>query len=572
MRRLLLLLSVVYITSTIVSAQTEQRNVFGPNINAKTVYVSNFDQTLLKDIYKIVTALFKTSNIDKTTISTLDTQLKNALNIKDDKKLGEVLEKLKAKFYLYPGHNKDIAIISNLLALNDANNFRSNRALVEIDEAIKMDPYNIDYPILKARILQISFGKSKSALELLRSYLSISANNRDKFSIYSELGTVSYLNSDTINTVRYFEKCMSITNGSFRNDIDAISSTKLFLAYAYDQKNDSINAVSHFVQAIKSELTRYPRNDTNIAVLYQELASFYTKRENFATAKINFDNASFYLGNIKVDWPIYHLKKGQFYCWNNKQDSAVKYYNLALSAIDKQESLNQKKVDSAIVYLHIAEDYFKLDDYLSVIYYANKAISNLSGEPDLELTPFFAKAYYILGACYFDRQDYKNALVYYSNGINVLDELGWEDNFNDIYACASICSYIVGEDGSKYLPKTEIGSYSAKKKTIAFQFMGGLLLKKGLCKDAISLYNVALDFANEILSTPGDNTVYWLYLDLASAHWVAGNSSLSEHYFDLIHEGKKQLSVVDINALANEESYIRKSVPFGSCTNTLFKK
>ncbi len=514
------------------------------------------DRKLLTKLGEISKKLNSMSDFDR---EDFEKSIKIAVQLlysNDEKNLVLLLEGLRNKLRKVPGTEHELSEIMYILANNDVANFRPSKALIEVDEAINYEGSNIECAILKADILSNSFGKSNEALGILKKYGEFASTDTERINLIYTLGFINCNKGNFATALQYAKDLKQLAENLSNHEL--LFDSYINIAVCCDKMGDDVIAIENYRNAIWAA-TRYKVDQKNLVSSYQKLGSFFLERGSFDSARVNLFKALRYIGD-RNDCDFLYRYLAQYYCWIKKDDSAQWYYGHALfPAFNKKGKVQSFALAS--IHYEIATDYLRISDIPTSLKWANLASSDLNEYSELRTVPYVSFVENLLTTLSVGKRKYEDALVHCGRSLNVLENLGWEDDLiKSTYSMNGILSILLGRqlEGVSFFLKTDFRLMNPRQKAIQLNQAGYNLLSMGYCDESISLFRTALTFVSEIQNSRSDDFVYYLYQNLAEANRSKGDVGTSQYYFKMCHDGYKFLMDKEVQKLKLEEEQIKK--------------
>lgn len=342
----------------------------------------------------------------------------------------------------------------------------NDRALVQINEAIKYDPNTLFYQIRKASILVESFEYDK-ALELLDK-LDKDFSGDDKKYIYLWRG-ITYFNlsydSKTIeDEIKYYNLMKSNFEKALKVD-KRFHLAMLNLGKTYSSSNDGIdenNKDDRFeaIRLFKEVLKLRPNNKETFYLLGKAYGSI----DKYEKAQLYFKKA------LEQD-PNYYSAN----LWLGKVYFEIKEYEKALVYYDKALLLDPSSIST---YFRRAKTNQKLKKYKDAI----KDYIEVIEESDDEY--YIYRAYVNRAVISIDNDDLLNAKIFLDNASKIENEV--DDNYFNI-----LFKYYKKQDNYDMAINSidEAISHSNKQKNALKFKKAKYLYEKGKTQDSLSLIN-----------------------------------------------------------------------------------
>ncbi|MCX7551658.1 tetratricopeptide repeat protein [Xanthomarina sp. F2636L] len=218
-------------------------------------------------------------------------------------------------------------------------------------------------------------------------------------------------------TLDYYQKAYNIYRKD--NNIDEASKIENNLAIVYAKMNNKEEALKHFHEVY---LFQSKKNDSlRIAQILNNIGTIYLE-ENLDSS-LHYYNKSLKISKKLNNTPLnayLFTNLGRIYDLKKDSVKAKSYFEKALSTIKNSNKNNVK----SFVYQSISEHYLNINENDSAINYANKTLiiheDNAYNFANLD-------AFKTLFTAYSNKEDFKNAVVYYKKFNTLRDSLNIED-------------------------------------------------------------------------------------------------------------------------------------------------
>jgi TolA-binding protein len=184
---------------------------------------------------------------------------------------------------------------------------------------------------------------------------------------------------------------------NFDKDIeeDALFSyAKLSYELAYNPYHEA-------VEAFQSYIDKYPQS-SRLDEAYKLLVNVYLSTRNFKDALSSISKIKKLNLEMQMAWQKIAYSRAVELFNDKSYESAIEHFKLSLK-YPKTKSLN------ALAHYWSAESYYRMSKYQD----AAEAYKSFLFEPGAVSLPEFGMAHYSLGYCYFEAENYKEALIWF---------------------------------------------------------------------------------------------------------------------------------------------------------------
>ena len=283
--------------------------------------------------------------------------------------------------------------------------------------------------------------------------------------IYSDLGTLYYMQTDYDNAFEYYNKAFQIRIEKLGDGHNRVANSYNNMGMIYDRKGDYRKAIEHYNKSMEIKTALFGigpqlRNTFfNIGIAYDNLGDYdkalkfyqkaldvrihhfgnnhpavaytYTNIGNVFYRKGDYDNALQYykqalnirlavFGDMHPSVSFSYNNIGMIYYEKSDFEKALEYYNNALKI--KLETLGEKHQDIATTYNNLGIVYVALRNYDKAIEFYTKALDirkQKFGEDHL----YTSTCLLYLGDAYESMREYDKALEYYNYVIDITSDI-----------------------------------------------------------------------------------------------------------------------------------------------------
>ncbi|RFS18427.1 tetratricopeptide repeat protein [Emticicia sp. C21] len=504
-----------------------------------------------------------------------------ALERFDHKAYQDILQQYKVK------KKKEIAKTSYLQAQDSRITFLFDSALVQIDEALVIEPNNPGYLTEKGDIYYQK-GEFRYALTYYQNALKVRAEKAENEDLdvaksYNNIGQVYSNLGELDSALLFYEKTLAIYKNK-QTDDQSIANAFNNIGSVYNEKGEFNKALDYHKRALIIEKKNSAKEKENIAISYGNMAmAFNNKGEH--------DKAIEYLTKaLTIQWKVFgkghpdlaisYNNIGFVYKIKGNNAKALENYKKAMSIEEKL--LGQGHLNTGISYHNIAGVYSDIKEYSKAIEYYEKALKireftlgenhldvaassnnigltySRNGEYNKALKEYQkvllilskqqekheseeATTYNNIGLLYDNKGDYEKAIEYYQKALEIREKIFGKEHqpLLDLYKSIGMVYIAKGETerGKEWLSKSSFVKETDSNKAILLnsEGMNAFIVKQ--YSAAIRFYEFALEYLEESHAPRTGQLWVIFYNNLAKAYCQQGNKdkalSLFEKAIDL---------------------------------------
>jgi tetratricopeptide (TPR) repeat protein len=427
----------------------------------------------------------------------------------------------------------EIAKITYLQALDNYNNYYFEEALRQTDSALVYDGNNVNYQLLKARIL-FSLARNDESIGY---YLKAAKDLKDdtlKVDVYNGIGLVYMEMEEYDNAIGYFYQALGTATHTRHYISPRTGVSYDGLGMAYFEKEDYDSALYYFrkdsiigANADRQEQNHLGSTYNNIGMVFYQSGD-YTKALEYYNKSLQLDIRQF--GRDAPDVGISYNNLGMLYKKRKKYAQALSYFRKD-SALENN-IFGEDHPAMCTSYDNIGMVYYDMKDYDRALAYQYKALKIWENSP-WEHHRSIASAYGKISMAYYEKDDFGNAL---SNKSNQL----WEEMsvprkndsaLRDLEYNIGALYLVTGDtiNGINYLNKS---SYPISDKAGLLNETALDLFARQKYLESIRLFLPALAFLAK--ADPAQGDVLWPLIlnNLAKAYCRSGNSNRALPLFE----------------------------------------
>ncbi|CAF0870620.1 unnamed protein product [Adineta steineri] len=260
-------------------------------------------------------------------------------------------------------------------------------------------------------LLLIKMGQFAKAQEVYEVLVNETTNERDKASIYYQLGWIKYNQGEYQEALSSHEKALTIRQQLLPPNHRNLGDSYNRIGSVYYSMGDYPKALSYFEKALVIRQQSLPSNHPHLGASYNNIGLVYYNMGDYSKALSYFEK-DLAIGQQSLPSNHPDLAKsynniGLMYDSMGDYSKALSYYEKALTI--KQQSLPSNHYSLAMSYNNIGSVYDSMGDYAKALSYYEKALaiqqqSLPSNHPDL------AYSYKGIGIVYRNMRDYPKAL------------------------------------------------------------------------------------------------------------------------------------------------------------------
>ncbi|CAF4218916.1 unnamed protein product, partial [Adineta steineri] len=260
-------------------------------------------------------------------------------------------------------------------------------------------------------LLLIKMGQFAKAQEVYEVLVNETTNERDKASIYYQLGWIKYNQGEYQEALSSHEKALTIRQQLLPPNHRNLGDSYNRIGSVYYSMGDYPKALSYFEKALVIRQQSLPSNHPHLGASYNNIGLVYYNMGDYSKALSYFEK-DLAIGQQSLPSNHPDLAKsynniGLMYDSMGDYSKALSYNEKALTI--KQQSLPSNHYSLAMSYNNIGSVYDSMGDYPKALSYYEKALaiqqqSLPSNHPDL------AYSYKGIGIVYRNMRDYPKAL------------------------------------------------------------------------------------------------------------------------------------------------------------------
>lgn len=350
-------------------------------------------------------------------------EARKRLEIYDNDGYQQVLEKFKIE------SAKKISLSMNnfaraafLQAQNSNNNYHFEKANEQINEALELEPDNINYLFVRAQI-QYSLLHYKESIESFLLLLPRITDSISMAKVYYALGHCYKEIGEYPKALEYSKKAVDIR--------EKMAETQVGLAHSYNNLGsiyfmigNNKEALAYFTKALMVQEKIFGINSRESAICYNNIGTAYCEYGIYDQALIYFTKASTILVKemdaLDPEIATIFVNTGAVCYFKGDYSKALDFYLKALNIQEKVFGIGHP--NTAFVSSNIGLIYLQKKDYQKSLSYFNKA--ELSQVKASEKNSYIISTIYNnTGLVYKELGDLQKALDYYKRDLSLFEEI-----------------------------------------------------------------------------------------------------------------------------------------------------
>lgn len=277
---------------------------------------------------------------------------------------------------------------------------------------------------LRLGILLMKIGQFNQAEEVYTTLLNQTSDKFEESAIYNQLGLIKEHQGEYDKSIAFFEKSIEISETFLpKNDSD-LATRYGNLAIAYGSTGQYAKAISLFQKTLEIRQQVLPSNDPNLAVSHINLGMMYFRKAEYVTALSSYEKA---LKIFEATLPPNHPDFAR--CYNNIASAyqSLANYSNALTfhkkALDiRQNVLPSSHPDFIVSYVNIASVYEAMGNYSQALSFHEKASKLYEKVLDPD-HPLLATSYNNIATIYQTVHEIPKALFYLEKALEILKKI-----------------------------------------------------------------------------------------------------------------------------------------------------
>ncbi|CAM4986308.1 unnamed protein product [Rotaria socialis] len=271
---------------------------------------------------------------------------------------------------------------------------------------------------------QGNYSESIKNFEKALQIRSKSENQLEIASIFSSMG-FNYQNQRNYSeALRYYEKTIEIHSNLLTTFYRSQAVTNNNIGNVYFDQNKYPEALEYFKISLNMQMKYFETNYSDQIHIYYKIGHTYRKLKEYDNAIINYKKALeiqtnyLSLNDDKFAKTFYYI--GYTFYEQENSANALDYFNKALEIQLKYTDIHSE--DLSITYNNIAGVYLRDKKYDKAIFNANESMKYCPKNHELSIA-----SYDIIGIIYLEQKQFHNALDAYSEKINIMKDISYEN-------------------------------------------------------------------------------------------------------------------------------------------------
>lgn len=227
--------------------------------------------------------------------------------------------------------------------------------------------------------LMMRVGYFDLAENLYNELLKDTTNDKDRISIYHQLGRVKSGEGQYKEAASFFEMSLKISLETVPEDDDSLAVTYNSIALAYNNMGNHLTALAFYEKSLKIYENTLDSNHSSLATSYNNIGVVFSDMNNYSKAlEFHEKSLKIYEKTLPPNHPNFATSFnniGQVYDNMNHYSKALEFYGKALNIYEKVLPPNHH--DLAVPYNNIGRIYDSMGDYPKALRYLEKSLSIL---------------------------------------------------------------------------------------------------------------------------------------------------------------------------------------------------
>jgi tetratricopeptide (TPR) repeat protein len=337
--------------------------------------------------------------------------------------------------------------------------------------------------LLMMRVAQ--FDKAQQVFEMI---LDRTTDEKEKGSIYYNLGWIKNDQGNYTEAIKYYEKSLEIREKTLPANHPHLATSYNNIGAVYVNMGEYSRALSYYEKALEIKQKTLPANHPHLASSYNNIGGVYDKMGEYSKALSSHEKA---LEILQKTLPANHPDLagsygniGGVYYNMGEYSKALSYYEKALEIFEKTLPANHPHL--ATSYNNIGAMYVNMGEYSKALSYYEKALE-IKQKTLPANHPHLATSYNNIGEVYRNMGEYSKALSYYEKALEISQ-------------------------------KTLLANHPDS--ATSYNNIGGVYKNMGEYSKALSYYEKALEIYQKTLPTnhpdlaSSYNNIGWVYRDM----------------------------------------------------------